>query len=169
VSDFIPDISQIAARLGLEDGTALQDAVTVQIDGAFLRFLISRIAATFDVDARAYRADNPAADEAGWDTTEPASAHFAAVGHLSGFAAKPRNFDENWYLSTYPDVRRGINEGHFDDALAHYLSKGRAEWRLPNAGADAEVRAWRKILHQPERARPIKLLKRTTAGTGEQT
>jgi hypothetical protein len=169
VSDFIPDIAQIAARLGLEDGEALKDAARVPIDGAFLRFLVSRIAATFDLDARAYRADNPAADDAGWDTTKAASAHFAATGHLSGFAAKPRNFDEDWYLSTYPDVRREISDGHFEDALAHYLGKGRAEWRLPNARADAEVRAWRKILHQPERARQIKLMKRTSAAPGKQT
>lgn len=169
MSDFIPDFAQIAARLGLEDGAALKDAVTVQVDGAFLRFLVSRIAATFDLDARAYRADNPAADDAGWDATKSASAHFAATGHLSGFAAKPRNFDEDWYLSTYPDVRREISEGHFDDALAHYLGKGRAEWRLPNARADAEVRAWRRILHQPERAPPIKVLKRISAAPGEQT
>jgi hypothetical protein len=42
-----------------------------------------------------------------------------------------QNFDENWYISQYPDVRLAIAAGKFSSPLSHYVSHGRHEGRHP--------------------------------------
>jgi len=41
------------------------------------------------------------------------------------------NFDEGWYLKSYPDVGRAIQEGRLGSAREHYLQFGVTEGRLP--------------------------------------
>ena len=158
MSDFLPSISQIGARLGLSGETRLETVDRVVVDGDFLRFLLGMIASGFALDARAYRREHGLSSAADWDGFAPASAHFASEGFFAGLTAVPRNFDEDWYLTTYPDARAAVEEGLFPDGLSHYLATGRAEWRLPNAGAAQEVQAWRHILRPvgPESARVVK-------------
>lgn len=51
-------------------------------------------------------------------------------------------FDEDWYLETYPDVRKGIEAGTIADAHDHYVNHGYFEGRLPGLrGFDAETYA----------------------------
>jgi len=38
-------------------------------------------------------------------------------------------FNEQFYLNSYPDVRRAIERGEFLSALDHYVKCGRAEGR----------------------------------------
>jgi hypothetical protein len=40
-------------------------------------------------------------------------------------------FDEEWYLSQYPDVRADIQSGTFKSGLEHYRRHGILEKRLP--------------------------------------
>ena len=40
--------------------------------------------------------------------------------------------DAEWYLSQYPDVRAGIQDGRFKSALDHYRAHGYFEKRLPS-------------------------------------
>lgn len=44
-----------------------------------------------------------------------------------------RDFDEHWYLETYPDVLVGIERGQVRSGLDHYLQYGSKEGRLPCA------------------------------------
>lgn len=154
MTDFLPHISQIEARLGLGETESLQTVDRVVVDGAFLRFLLRRIAEGFALDARAYRKEHGLSTGADWDGLASASEHFAATGFLAGLSATPRNFDEDWYLSTYPDVRAAIQEGGYEDGLAHYLAVGRSEWRLPNPAVSEAVHDWRRIL-RPVREDPV--------------
>ncbi|WP_168200071.1 glycosyltransferase [Acetobacter vaccinii] len=60
--------------------------------------------------------------------------HDAAAGELRGFLSE--NFDSNFYRKTYPEsLESGMHP------LIHYIDHGRAEGRLPNAGAAVKVRA----------------------------
>jgi hypothetical protein len=49
------------------------------------------------------------------------------------------DFDEEWYLQTYPDVADAVSANQIGSGLLHYLAHGRAEGRKPRAGFDA---AW---------------------------
>ncbi len=40
-------------------------------------------------------------------------------------------FDEDWYLTSYPDVAAAVRAGGFASGLQHYLAYGRAEGRSP--------------------------------------
>ena len=43
------------------------------------------------------------------------------------------SFDEQWYLQTYPDIRKAVEEGGFQSGREHFLSFGRNEGRAPHA------------------------------------
>jgi hypothetical protein len=49
----------------------------------------------------------------------------------------PPEFDEDWYLHKYPDVKRAVDAGRIRSGLAHYRSHGKAEGRLPIEPAPA--------------------------------
>jgi cephalosporin hydroxylase len=49
--------------------------------------------------------------------------------------SEPSEFDEEWYVSTYPDVAKAIKEGRLIRGLDHYLAHGRREGRLPTRTA----------------------------------
>src|SRR5260370_29161219 len=42
------------------------------------------------------------------------------------------DFDEEWYLLTYPDVATSVRVGEIASGLQHYLSHGRDEGRKPH-------------------------------------
>jgi SAM-dependent methyltransferase len=42
------------------------------------------------------------------------------------------DFDEAFYLATYPDIRRAVADGVFGSGWAHYERQGREEGRSPN-------------------------------------
>ena len=44
-------------------------------------------------------------------------------------------FDEDWYLSNYPDVAKAVGTGAFGRGLYHYLYNGAIEGRRPYQGA----------------------------------
>ena len=50
---------------------------------------------------------------------------------LLNIAAAQVRVDENWYLSTYPDVQEAISKGKFKNAKHHYVEFGYFEDRLP--------------------------------------
>lgn len=159
MSDYLPDIKQIESRLGLTEDERLEDVKSIEVDGAFLRFLISKIAYSFAFDARAYREENDLCFNQIWEADISVSDHFSDIGYFAGLNANPRNFDEDWYLATYPEVRKDISDGLYKDALDHYVMQGRTRCHLPNARAEDEVRAWRKILRKKKKPDPIDLPK----------
>lgn len=44
-------------------------------------------------------------------------------------------FDEDWYLENYPDVRQGLEKGVIESLHRHYLRLGYYEGRLPGLKA----------------------------------
>jgi len=48
----------------------------------------------------------------------------------------PAEFDEAWYLLTYPDVARAVEIGEVASGLAHYVAHGRQEGRKPGPPFD---------------------------------
>jgi len=45
------------------------------------------------------------------------------------------DFDEEWYLQSYPDVAKAVAAGHIGSGRQHYLAHGREEGRRPHAGS----------------------------------
>jgi hypothetical protein len=45
--------------------------------------------------------------------------------------AKKASVDEDWYLSSYPDVRAAVEQGHVTSGESHYRLHGYREGRLP--------------------------------------
>jgi hypothetical protein len=45
--------------------------------------------------------------------------------------AKKVAVDEEWYLSSYPDVRAAVEQGHVPSGESHYRLHGYREGRLP--------------------------------------
>lgn len=43
------------------------------------------------------------------------------------------DFDDDWYLETYPDVAQAINDKKIESAWNHYVNFGYFEGRLPTA------------------------------------
>lgn len=41
------------------------------------------------------------------------------------------DFDEDWYLGRYPDIKRAVDAGKLASGLIHYELHGRAEGRKP--------------------------------------
>src|SRR5579859_2143544 len=55
------------------------------------------------------------------------------------------DFDEEWYLTTYPDVQGAIEQGKFPSGWAHFRTVGYLEGRLgarPSVDADWYVSAY---------------------------
>src|SRR4051794_34500976 len=61
-------------------------------------------------------------------------------------------FDEDWYLSTYPDVAAAVEVGHFRNALQHFELYGREEGRLACAGPSPA----QKPVPEPEAAAALR-------------
>jgi hypothetical protein len=68
--------------------------------------------------------------------------------------------DAEWYLSQYPDVRAGIQDGRFKSALDHYRRNGYFENRLPSKPVVCEV--W-YLKRYPDVAQAIREGRETTA------
>jgi hypothetical protein len=60
---------------------------------------------------------------------------------------KEVEFDEAWYLKTYPDVAKAIQEGVVKSALGHYLNHGRSEGRRPKAASQQRPREKQYFIH----------------------
>lgn len=48
--------------------------------------------------------------------------------------AAPREFDEAWYLKTYPDVAAAVQSGALRSGFSHWTESGKAEGRIPPPG-----------------------------------
>lgn len=57
--------------------------------------------------------------------------HFLREGLNRGFSSIP-DFDENYYLKTYPDIENAVRAGHISSAFYHFLDDGIEEYRNPN-------------------------------------
>ena len=97
-------------------------------------------------------ADPALADAAGtlldWQRLRDGAEFFRRQGYFEGADPPPVMFDAAWYMDFYPDVRLLIAQGAFPDALSHYMQRGRAEWRAPNARSLARVARWRDLIRQ---------------------
>jgi len=126
----------------------VDDAPTVAVDPRLLRFLVELALEPYDIDG----ADPALADAAGtlldWQRLGDGAEFFRRQGYFEGADPPPVMFDAAWYMDFYPDVRLLIAEGAFPDALSHYMQRGRAEWRAPNARSLARVARWRDLIRQ---------------------
>src|SRR5579871_6886322 len=50
------------------------------------------------------------------------------------------DFNENWYLTTYPDVAEAVRTGAIESAHEHFLLHGKAEGRAAHPGPGTELR-----------------------------
>jgi hypothetical protein len=69
-------------------------------------------------------------------------------------------FDEEWYLSQYPDVRAAVQSGHLKSGFEHYRHQGILEKRLPAKPVVNE--AWYLRVY-PEVAQAIREGRETSA------
>lgn len=53
---------------------------------------------------------------------------------LISYIVAKEPFDENWYLTTYPDVKSAVTNGTLESAKQHYVETGYFEGRLPGIG-----------------------------------
>ena len=52
-------------------------------------------------------------------------------GILEGRLPRKPEFDEAWYLTTYPDVAAAVRDGRFASGYEHYVREGWREGRRP--------------------------------------
>ncbi|WP_177202199.1 glycosyltransferase [Methylobacterium sp. ap11] len=57
--------------------------------------------------------------------------HFLREGLGRGVSSIP-DFDENYYLKTYPDIENAVRSGNISSAFSHFLTDGIDEYRNPN-------------------------------------
>ncbi|MEL7505994.1 MAG: hypothetical protein AAFN42_01585 [Cyanobacteria bacterium J06554_1] len=50
---------------------------------------------------------------------------------LNGYAPSASDFNKDWYLSQYPDVKAALLAGHFESAKDHWIQFGKEEGRVP--------------------------------------
>lgn len=167
MADVYPDLQRLERRLGLGPDESLATVETLEVDGEFLRGLLSIILSDFALNERLYSEENEVEAEFNWGDAKTLSDHFAMIGYFAGAAAAPRNFDATWYLSTYPEARAAVDNGTFETALDHYMTDGQRQGRSPNVSAQDMQARWRRILSRLNEDEPIKLaeLRSTTRGT----
>lgn len=52
--------------------------------------------------------------------------------HMIRSLIDPDDFDEAWYLKTYPDVRVAVNKRVYESGWSHYCTDGYFQGRLPS-------------------------------------
>jgi hypothetical protein len=62
---------------------------------------------------------------------ENVSVEIAKLKQLISYILEKEPFDEEWYLSTYPDVKKALEKGNVKSAKHHYVETGYFEGRLP--------------------------------------
>ncbi len=144
--DVYPDLERLERRLGLKDGERLETVERLEVDGAFLRGVLEMILSDVAIDERAYLRDYDLKAEVDWGPADSIAAHFAGTGYFAGLVAVTRNFDEYWYLETYPEARLAVAERRYQSGLDHYRAEGRRQGRAPNAAALATMARWRQVL-----------------------
>src|ERR1700674_5512765 len=72
----------------------------------------------------------------------------AILGRLLDLYVSCWDFDEEWYLATYPDVQGAIDQAEFPSGWAHFRAVGYFEGRLgarPSVDADWYMSAYPDI------------------------
>lgn len=143
--DYFPHPQILFEALGVSPDE-LVAGKTIAIDGAVLRELIATALAAVNVDEDDYCQydDIDAARKNG--TIHSLSEHYRQSGYFEGRFAVPSNFDADWYLQTYPDVRLSIESGGGQPAKEHYHQMGAKEWRAPGPASVEYVKRWRRLL-----------------------
>jgi hypothetical protein len=54
------------------------------------------------------------------------------LAHLLDLYISGWDFDEDWYLATYPDIQAAVHQGEFPSGWAHFRTVGYLEGRLGN-------------------------------------
>ena len=62
-------------------------------------------------------------------------------------------FDEDWYLSTYPDIEAAVKQGLFPSGWAHFRTVGRGLTAYRGNLREAIARGETAVLYRPERER----------------
>lgn len=121
-----------------------QGSKKVLISLDLLRLLIGLAAAGSSYDPIYYKEKYHDLREAHDDgEIDDLRAHYVNQGYFekrSGCRAQAFPVDENWYLTSYPDVAAGIKAGTIDSASDHYLTTGRKEGRLPSGDVPAAIK-----------------------------
>ena len=70
--------------------------------------------------------------------------HFIRAGYFEGRLPSEPPFNENWYLSRYPDIAQARSSGTVANAKAHFMENGQQEGRaaIPEhaAGSDKWIK-----------------------------
>jgi hypothetical protein len=75
-----------------------------------------------------------------------------------------REFDSEWYMEKYPDIRRAVSDGKILSALDHYLRHGSQEGRLVKYKENSDIRP---IFHIHIARTAGSSLRGALAGTGK--
>lgn len=142
---FFPNPDTFFSAIGVEPSDLIKDRI-VEIDGGVLRKLVSMALVSVPIDEQAYlRYPDLAKAHSAGDITD-LNRHYAVSGFFEKRFAPPADFDASWYLDQYVDVQLGVQTGAVASALSHYLEVGVREWRVPSAGAKADVTDWFNLL-----------------------
>ncbi len=138
-----PELFFKATRINPDD---LKKGETVKIDGAVLRRLITMAIAHAGIDEEAYLAYPDLALACSNNQISSLTKHYCTNGYFEDRFAPPEDFDSDWYLQQYVDVRLAFEKGEIESAKAHYSQVGVKEWRSPSANGLGEVEQWIEVL-----------------------
>ena len=140
-----PDLFFAAMRIRPEDCVS---GTSVRIDGGVLRKLVSMALASAGFDEAAYLRYPDIEKAHADDQIDDLAEHYQGAGFFEGRFAPDPDFDPEWYVQQYYDVRLALESGEVESAKQHYLESGAKEWRSPSAEALAEVADWMSRLQR---------------------
>lgn len=118
---FVPDVPPVRFDAAYYKSTYpdIADAINRrELRSAYLHYVLTG----------RYEGRKPRADAVGGAPVFPDPAEF--LGKKA-----PVEFDEQFYVTQYPDIANAIARGELKSGYEHYIVHGRTEMRLPRAGA----------------------------------
>lgn len=88
---------------------------------------------------------------------EAALAHYLATGMAEG-RSPSKDFDEEWYLAFYKDLREAKERGKIKSGFVHFLSSGEREHRLPKHSLQGALEAAAPGVTEPTLLKNVRAL-----------
>ena len=154
---FFPSLNQLCRLMNITPDQ-LRTGHRFEISGDLFRALVKASLQNFPLDTSYYKEAHADLRDGGLNDEQLAS-HYRSFGYFEG-REFPYLIDEDFYLSTYPDVKQAILDGVVDGVRSHFTQNGSAEGRVPSHGADESVANWKKLIAEKQRqsAEPVSRL-----------
>jgi hypothetical protein len=141
VATYVPPVELVLAGLGIEKKDLEQDHA--HVSSKYLKFLISKIAASADFDPAWYASAYPDVEGARLaGEISSLRSHFVRTGYLEGRLPSKPEFNPEWYQRHYTDIGQTFSGGDIKGLQNHFLSKGYYEGRAGVPELIAEAQEW---------------------------